>query len=179
MLLRYAPLLLVTACAAATVAGPSPVRAGSRPDWLEGNLPLYPSSRYLSGIGDGDDRSTAEDRARAKVAAVFRTDILARSTSTIAEQDASIDGRLVHAELTQASTQQVDATSKKTLTGVEIAEVWQDPETRLYHALAVLESDRVKIGKVDHRDIGKRAVPELQSGPATLPARPAFKHRKC
>jgi hypothetical protein len=111
---------------------------------MNGPVLLYPSSRYLSGVGEGDDRTTAEDRARAKVAQVFRTDVAARSTSLQVETAASQDSGPAQLARRQSASQEVEATTRKTLVGVEIAEVWQDPETRRVHALAVLDRARAR-----------------------------------
>ncbi|BDG08476.1 LPP20 family lipoprotein [Anaeromyxobacter paludicola] len=143
-------MLALSGCAGpagGAAAGPlasAPGSAGARPDWVAGGVGLYPASRYVTGVGEGDDRTPAEDRARAKVAAVFRTEIVARTSSVQEETAASRGDGPAQVTRAEGARQEVEATARKALVGVEIAEVWQDPDTRRVFALAALDRARAR-----------------------------------
>ncbi len=159
---RLVPLMLALSACAGPAASGLRAAGDARPDWLDGPVLLYPSSRYVSGVGEGDDRTTAEDRARAKVAEVFQTDISATSSSSLTETAASRNGGPAQVGQRQAATQDVEASTRRTLTGVEIAEVWQSPQTRRFHALAVLDRRRAREALLSRlASIDALAAPQL------------------
>ncbi len=53
-------------------------RNGS-PSWIAGQSSEYPSNRFLLGVGEGDSRQVAEERAYAAVAKIFKSEIHAHS----------------------------------------------------------------------------------------------------
>ncbi|MFA5162719.1 MAG: LPP20 family lipoprotein [Elusimicrobiales bacterium] len=110
-------------------------RAMDKPDWVDGQSLEYPRARYVTGVGSADDRASAEDRARAEIARVFSTSVTATSTISESESKSSSAG----ASFSQQVGETVQTASKKMLEGAEIAEVWQDNQTKRYYALATLE----------------------------------------
>jgi len=60
------------------------VKQGKKPDWTDKESELYPASMYLTGVGYGPDRQSAEDNARSEIAKIFYSDIHSR-TSTFQE----------------------------------------------------------------------------------------------
>lgn len=119
-------LLLVVGCAGKQM-----------PEWLSGRSLLYPESAFLIGVGSGEDRGAAENRARLEIAKTFQVDIRARESSseTQTQQGGASDYR-------QEASSRMDATSGRLLEGVRIAEVWHDAQQYSWHALAVLERAR-------------------------------------
>jgi len=57
------------------------VKQVKRPDWVDGDSIQYPSSQYLTGVGYGPDRKSAEDKARAEIAKIFFNKIDPRTSS--------------------------------------------------------------------------------------------------
>ena len=118
------------------------IKKGKRPDWVDGDSIQYPSSKYLTGVGYGPDRKSAEDTARAEIAKIFFSKIDSRTRSyqdylqTTSRGKSSIKETFTIEEITRVSTQKV-------LSGVRISHVYQDtgPES-IFYALAVLDRDQ-------------------------------------
>jgi len=135
--------------------------AVARPDWVDGMPAAFPRDRYVVAVGAADERAAAELRARAGIAAFFESRVVAAAHVEETEARARRGG----VELRVASVaarQEVTAASAKLLEGVEIAEVWLDPEGRS-HALAVLDRGRAsdvlrrRLADVDGEIVGLAA----------------------
>jgi hypothetical protein len=165
--------LLFCACASASArksAGPSgtKVSEGSRPDWTEGYGADFPRSRFLTGIGVGDDQASAMERARGEISRIFSTQVTMNSMVNSSEQDSSQQGK-TSSTYSQDVSQAVRSTSQKVLEGTEIARAWKDKATGQYYALAILERAKAMAaisGKLD--DIDGQARP-LAAGLAAEP----------
>ncbi|MDX1455590.1 MAG: LPP20 family lipoprotein [Gammaproteobacteria bacterium] len=110
------------------------------PDWLDGSAADYPASSYLTGIGSGDTRDAARDRARADLAKTFRVKI-DESASDVRNFSRGADGDSYSQEINR----ELNVQTEQVLEGVTVPEVWQDPATRQFHALAVLERARASL----------------------------------
>ncbi len=138
---RTSPPGTIPAPGPGVVEEAAPVDSGNRPAWIDGESRLYPSGSYLTGVGYGDDRPAAEDRARAEIARIFTSHIESsnRTYQEIFESRAGGESRTAEninfEEITRVST-------RKVLSGVRIGRVFQDPTTTpAYYALAVLERE--------------------------------------
>ncbi len=128
-------LLLLSACASDGDRSP----AGARPSWVDEAYRVYPSSQYLVGTGEAATAALAKDRARADLAKVFSVAIDERGEdSTVVRQDA--DGQ----QRQMLIRREIRTQTKQVLEGVEIADVWFDPEQKQYHALAILRRARTR-----------------------------------
>ena len=129
------------------------VSLAARPDWVDGMPAAYPREKFLVAVGAAEDRTSAEGRARAGVAAFFESRVTATSGSVESEgrstaaQVQDVGGVQVAAGRTElkvasfAARQEVTTVTAKLLEGVEIADAWTDPTGRVY-ALAVLDRGR-------------------------------------
>ena len=112
--------------------------AAGRPDWVERESAEWPREMYLLGVGSADERAVAEDRARAGVARIFTTHVSSALAASTAESS-------VRKERTAAWTEQISvseetrSTTDKVLEGVEIVQVWRDPQSHQFYALAALD----------------------------------------
>ncbi len=129
-----AMLMLVGGC-----AGKGP------PDWTVGKSTDYPAESWLLGVGVDRDRGRAEDRARAEIAKVFQVEIQALERSEESHRLSQV-GRMLSSEYAQVVTAELITKSSRVLAGTVIAEVWQNPRSGEYHALAVLDRLRVALG---------------------------------
>ena len=115
-----------------------PVIKGKRPDWVDGTSSQYPYEKYLTAVGYGDTRTTAEDKARSEIAKIFYSDIRSSNQTYQAILETTAGGKTSSTEnvnfeeITRVSTEKV-------LSGVRVGQVYQDTKTdRQYYALAVL-----------------------------------------
>lgn len=114
-----------------------------KPGWVDGRSADYPLTHYLSGVGQADTRSNAEDQAYAAVARIFKADVAAQAKDwesyLIVENRgvSNAERRLTIDSVTKVSTDKV-------LENVRIADVWYDPHRRLYHALGVMNRSQAE-----------------------------------
>jgi hypothetical protein len=102
----------------------------------------FPREQYLTGVGSADDRATAQERARGEIAKIFTSQMNVVSTSMSSESTAQTTGQKDQNSFSQSVALSVENVSKKLLEGVEIEQTWQDPASRVYYALAVLEKGK-------------------------------------
>lgn len=111
------------------------------PDWVNGPAEKYPSEQYLVGRGQAVTAEEARDRARADLAKIFEVAVAVESEDiqTFRQKSDSADKKAKPAsEYAAQSSRRVITHADQIVEGIQIAEVWQDPQTRTQHALAVL-----------------------------------------
>jgi len=139
-------LIVLTASLLATT-----VVLAAQPKWITDSSLEYPGSMYLTGRGVGSTVEEAQNRARGDLATIFevRIEVVNQNTTNVAQS-----GK--HEQVDRLSSQQVSAKTDKVISGINIAEVWRDPETQDFHALAVLPrvqasaSLREELTKIDN-----------------------------
>ncbi len=127
-------MFFVISCAQTKPAQTSP-SLEKKPDWLDGKSREYPREFYITGVGSGYTRATAENNARANLGKVFNVDIKSKTRTVKTETIKN----LTDSQLREQTRDQVDASLNKTLQGTEIPDIWQDPDSKRYFAFAVLE----------------------------------------
>jgi len=109
-----------------------------KPTWIDGVSSDYPSGQYLTGVGQADNRSTAEDRAYAALARIFKAEVSAQSKDwesylVVEQRGTSHDERrLALDQLTRVSTDKV-------LENAKIVDRWYDAKRNLYYALGGMQ----------------------------------------
>lgn len=126
-----------------------------KPGWVEGRSMEYPSTQYLTGVGQADTRSNAEDQAYAAVARIFKAEVAAQAQDwesywVVENRGVSnAERRLTIDHVTKVSTDKV-------LENVRIADAWYDSDRRLHYALGVMNRSQAeaalmeKISALDH-----------------------------
>src|SRR5690349_23512169 len=128
---RWAPCLgvvLVVACS----------WGQSKPAWIDGMSPDYPSGQYLTGVGQADNRAAAEDRAYAALARIFKAEV--------SEQSKDFESYLVvekrgtsHDERKLALDQLTRVSTDKVLENAKIVDRWYDAKKNLHYALGGMQ----------------------------------------
>lgn len=103
------------------------------PDWVAGDSKQYKSSQYLTGRGEASNQEEAKDRARADIAKVFQVAVIAESDDV---QKYSSDQAGIQYE--SRVTRHITTHTNQIISGIQLAELWQDPASKIHHALAVL-----------------------------------------
>jgi hypothetical protein len=113
----------------------------STPDWVNGPAEKYPSEQYLVGRGQAATAEEARDRARADLAKIFEVAVAVESEDiqTFRQKSDSADkGAKPAGEYAAQASRRITTHADQIVEGIQIAEVWQDPQTGTQHALAVL-----------------------------------------
>lgn len=119
-----------------------------KPEWVDGRASQYPPSQYLTGVGQGVNRSTAENQAYAAVARIFKAEVEAQAKDweaylvTEHHEVAHAERRLTIDHVTKVSTDKV-------LENVSIGDAWYDTRTGVYHALAVVNRSQAEASVMD------------------------------
>ncbi|MDZ7663675.1 LPP20 family lipoprotein [Thiohalophilus sp.] len=137
-LVMTALVMMLTGCA-------GPGTGDDRPAWISGNSKAYPTEQYLIGRGEAEHAAVARDRARADLAKIFEVSISEQSRDITEYSRTTGSGEQTQSSLETAISRQIATRTDQTLSNIEIAEIWQDPDSGRHHALAVL--DRLKAGQ--------------------------------
>ncbi len=125
-----------------------------KPGWVDGHNSEYPSTQYLTGVGQADTRSNAEDQAYAAVARIFKAEVAAQAKdweSYLVVENRGVSNaerRLTIDSVTKVSTDKV-------LENVRIADVWYDSDKRMHYALGAMHRAQAeaslmeKLGSLD------------------------------
>ena len=105
------------------------------PDWIAGDSARYNSAQYLIGRGQAATQEEAKDRARADVAKVFQVAVVASSEDM---QRSKSDSTGAAPQYEEQASRHISTRTDQIIRGIQIAELWQDPATKSYYALAVL-----------------------------------------
>jgi hypothetical protein len=110
------------------VLGLVSVAAAQKPEWLQGSSQKYPQQLYLVGVGSGKTLEAAQNQARASIARTFKIDINA-TTGVVSSEVMKQNKDGVTAESQQKTVTDVEVGVRKTMEGIEIAELYEDAGT--------------------------------------------------
>ena len=105
-----------------------------QPDWIAGDSAKYTNTQYLIGRGQASTIADAEDRARADLAKVFQVAVAVDSEDV--QHFNSAPG--VAGGYVGESSRRITTRTDQIVSGIQIAEIWQDPLGKTQYALAVL-----------------------------------------
>jgi len=117
-------------------------RSSSRPAWVDNPEAVYNRDAFVSAVGNGTTRDMSEKDALAKLSAFFGQSIEADQQVISRYNEVYGSGDL--SQWTQGSS--IDSnvrtkTSLDELVGADIREVWQDPNSNRFYAVAVMDKD--------------------------------------
>ncbi|MDR2701845.1 MAG: LPP20 family lipoprotein, partial [Spirochaetaceae bacterium] len=114
-----------------------PLHAQDRPAWVNNPSAVYPDTLYVSAVGGGRDRQTAENGAKAALVSYFRQSVSSRITIIDSEQQSG--GRAVRSASDMSMSIEA-AAALDALIGVEIKAAWNDAKGKTgWWAVAVME----------------------------------------
>jgi len=120
-------------------------KGSNQPDWIYGNSSKYPPAKYLSGKGQDKYQAVARDRARADLAKIFEVRIQEQSEDKTRANRQTENGK-TSLKLEASASRNISSRTDQIISGIEIAETWQDKASKQFHVLAVL--DRMKAGNI-------------------------------
>ena len=121
------------------------------PDWVAGESAQYKHAQDLIGRGQSSKLEEAKDRARADVAKTFQVAVVVNSED-VQRSKSDASGAM---QYEQQVSREVSTRTDQIISGIQIAELWQDPANGNYHVLAVLPrlqtaaTLRQQIGELD------------------------------
>ncbi|MDH5445364.1 MAG: LPP20 family lipoprotein [Gammaproteobacteria bacterium] len=125
-----------------------------KPDWINAKSKDYPSNRYLIGRGESKRQAQARDRARADLAKIFQVAVVEQSRDIERYSSRGV-GRDAIKQLESEASRDIETRTEQVLSGIDIAEIWEEPKTKQFHALAILDrlqtSNRLR-QEINHLD---------------------------
>ena len=106
-----------------------------QPDWINGDSDKYKSSQYLIGRGQSASLEDAKDRARADLAKIFQVAVGVDSEDVQSFKSDSAGGAGQYAG---ESSRRITTRTEQIIRGIQIAEIYQDPVSKIRYVLAVL-----------------------------------------
>jgi hypothetical protein len=111
------------------------VSAQNKPAWVGDPSAVYPERLYVSAVGEGAGRQTAESNALGSLAAFFRRSVTSRVS--IIDSETQVKGQSVSSSSMSQSVEAIAALDK--LIGAEIKAAWNDTGNGLWYAVAVMD----------------------------------------
>ncbi|VAX12872.1 hypothetical protein MNBD_GAMMA24-1361 [hydrothermal vent metagenome] len=142
------PFLILSFLINAGCASKGPVQ----PDWVNGNSSKYPPAKYISGKGQAKYQALARDRARADLAKVFEVRIQEQSKDSSQSSRQTQDGK-TRLSLSSNASRDIRSQTDQIISGIEIADTWQDKTSKQFYVLAVL--NRTKAGNILRDNINR------------------------
>lgn len=139
--LRLSSLVFLSFLTSCTI---SPAFSSLKPDWLEGQSRKYPADLFLTGVGYGDDRKTAEDSAFAAIARIFQAEIHSKTSELEKYTQTDVKGKTYISRDIKID-QITSVATNKALEDVTIAEVWNDESENRTYALAVMDRQHAMV----------------------------------
>ena len=125
-------------------------KSSTQPDWVNGPSARYSDSQYLLGRGQAQQREQASDRARADLAKAIEVQVEEQSRDVTSASSKTVQGES-HQELSQEVSRNVSTHTDKLIRGAEVKDIWQDPNSRAFNVLVVL--DRLKTAHALREDM--------------------------
>ncbi len=116
-------------------------KAPVMPEWVSTPASVYPSGAFITYVGYGQDKNSAEIKALQGIASVFGQSVKSSSASSQRMIQAKQDGKIATASVNAFSQDILRSVDVDCLIGVEAKEFWFDGNTTWY-CLAVLEKGK-------------------------------------
>ncbi len=116
-------------------------RNGGKPEWIDNPKVKYPEGMYLSAVGYGSTRRSAEADAMGSVARIFKTDVKANSKYSERWSDLESSSQEDEVSLFAENTKDIFISAEQNLINIEIGESYTDNLGKVY-ALAYIHRSR-------------------------------------
>jgi len=141
--MRFPTNQIVSVWLCLVIGGCAWFRAETPPEWIISPHTAYPAEQFLTGMGEAANREQAEKRAYVAVARVFSANVQAKSMDRESYAIQESDSRRRTQRNLQLD-QHTQVTTSKILENVKILDVWYQPSTRHFFALAGLDRQQAE-----------------------------------
>ena len=124
-------------------------QAQNVPPWVDKPSVVYPDRLYVSAVGSGQDLRRAEASALGTLTAYFKQSVT--SVVNINDTERQVDGRSTSDSRMSLSIKAEAALD--VLIGAEIKNTWNDPKSKNWYVVAVME--KAKCGELYSRELDK------------------------
>ncbi|MCG6970180.1 MAG: LPP20 family lipoprotein [Gammaproteobacteria bacterium] len=133
----FLPMIVVVALQAGGCASNEKIQHTMQPDWVVGESAQYPKTLYLTGQASAETMEMAKQLARAELAKVFEVTIseTSRDVHIVEMQGGTMTSQSQAERYISTHVDQI-------VSGVEVVDSWQNPQTLRYHALVALNRDK-------------------------------------
>ncbi len=137
----------------------------TKPAWVDNPREVYSDTRYVSAVGYGPDRESAEKNALGALVAVFGQTVSGETLVTSRYTEAVREGRVLVEE--DAAVQQAVTSSweQDTIVGAEIKDSWFDGKRTTY-AVAVMDKSRAMVLYAELIEANESSIKSLTAIPA-------------
>ena len=111
------------------------------PAWVSSPKSVYDEDKFLTYVGYGDDRNSAEIAALGGISAIFGRDVTVDTVTSKRMSEAVANGTVVTAQNREFSQDVQSKVNVDNLIGVEVPEYWFDGNN-LWYAIAVLDKSK-------------------------------------
>jgi hypothetical protein len=167
-LLAFTLLITLGGCASAPKSNAERDGAAERgPDWVYDTAAVFPENRFVSAVGYGLDRESAEKNALGALVSIFGQSVAGETTASYKYAEAVSEGAIDMREKSEIDSAVKTSFAMNSLIGAEIRDRWFDNKDTHY-AVAVMERMRcgVLYGDLIESNAGSirglTAIPEAE-----------------
>jgi hypothetical protein len=135
---------------------------GEQPGWVNAPYSNYSRDRYIAVVGAAANRSEAEKRAYAGIAAFFGQSVQTDLAVSTIYSEAVSNGVISVSENTDVREMIVTAASMDTLIGAEVGNVWDDRRGNVF-ALAYIEKEKTVVIYTELIRVNQKNIENLTS----------------
>ncbi|GHV83105.1 hypothetical protein AGMMS50212_04450 [Spirochaetia bacterium] len=137
-----------------------------KPNWVDKSDTVYDKNYYVSAVGMGNTRQTAEANAFGNLSGFFGQSVTneIKSVETYKELIKNGSSNIVAGQETSQTV--ALSSSMNALIGAEIDNVWNDTKTRTYYAVAVMDKQKCAQLYSSLIDANLKLIDRLTSGAA-------------
>ncbi len=159
-------LATLTACTSSNSAiDKSSSRGDQQPLWLENPREVFPEARYLSAVGYGVDRETAEKNALGQLVAIFGQTVSGETVVSSRYTEAVRAGKILVEEGSAVQQAVTSSWEHETVIGAEIRDTWFDGNRTTY-AVAVMDKSRAMVQYSELIESNESAIRKLTAVPS-------------
>jgi hypothetical protein len=161
--LLYAVLIIASLSSCAGTQ-PREQQAAAGPEWVYAPDSAYPESRYISAVGYGTDRESAEKNALGSLVAIFGQSVAGETMASYRYTEAVTGGLIDMQEGSEIDSAVKTSFAMNTLIGAEIKDRWFDEKTT-YYAIAVMDKMKSAMLYSDLIESNQRVIQNLTAIP--------------
>lgn len=140
----FAILTLAGCASAPTTRNTKNPGALERPEWIDNPRATYSEKQYVSAVGYGPDRETAEKSALGSLVAIFGQKISGKTIVNSRYTEAVRDGMVLAEEDSAVQRAVTSSWEQSTIVGAEIKDTWFDGKKSVY-AVAVMDKAKTMV----------------------------------